>query len=210
MAWSSGRDASSAYERIRGLNREKAATHAVNKFAQWIQRAIDEPDDLGDHFREVFDVPLTAATDVVFRVVLGLNPMRALPADVDAALEGSPDEELRRICDQSIPDRTLVLEWLRTDTTWHPDRFRPAIERISGTSLEVCAPGCAHERAPMIAHHAGGVFDRIVARVGGRDAAIFTAEATSIGNQSDYRGRAGDLALTLIARQIGWRPDDDS
>lgn len=64
MAWSSGRDASSAYERIRGLNREKAATHAVNKFAQWIQRAIDEPDDLGDHFREAFDVPLTAATDV--------------------------------------------------------------------------------------------------------------------------------------------------
>ena len=210
MAWTSGRDASSAYERIRGLNREKAATHAVNKFAQWIQRAIDEPDDLGNHFSEAFDVPLTAATDVVFRVVLGLNPMRASPADVDAALEGSPDEELRRGCDQSIPYRALVLEWLRTDADLDADGFRSAIERVSGESLEACAPGCAHERAPMIAHHAGRVFDRVVARVGDRDAVMVTAEATVIGNQSDCRGRAGDLALMLIARQIGWRPDDDS
>lgn len=206
MAWSSGRDAASAYERIKGLNRDKAATHAVNKFAQWIQRAIDSPDDLGDHFREAFDVPLGAATDVVFRIMFGLDPMRALPADVDAAVEGSPDEELRRVCDQSIPDRTVVLEWLRTDPGWNSDGFRSAIERVSGVHLDACAPGCAHERAPMIAHHAGRVFDRIVARVGDRDAAIVTAEATSIGNQSDYRGRAGDLALTLIARQLGWRP----
>ncbi|MGP5930643.1 hypothetical protein [Corynebacterium glyciniphilum] len=209
MAWSSGRDAASAYERIRGMNREKAAAHAVNRFAEWISRAIDAPDRLGEHFREAFGFPLSAATDVVFRIIFGVNPMRALPTDIDAMLEGSPDEELRLACDQSIPDRTVVLDWLRTDPSWSPEGFRVAIERVSKASLKACAPCCAHERAPITAHHAGGVYDRIVARVGDQDAVLVTAEATSIGNQSDYHGRAGDLALALIARQLGWRPNHD-
>ncbi|OZD55583.1 hypothetical protein CH252_06930 [Rhodococcus sp. 06-1477-1B] len=206
MVWTSARNAASAYERNRGMNKEKAAAHGVNSFVGWVQRGLDSPEDLGDHFREDYELPITAATDVVFRVVLGLSPMRALPEDIDATLEGSPDEELRRECDNRIPERRELIEWLRTDEQWSPDEFRAALERIGGAVFELCGPGCAHERAPMVTHQASRVFDRIVSRVGGRDAAIATAEATSIGNEGDFLGRSGDLVLGLVARELGWKP----
>ena len=207
MAWSSTRDAVSAYERIAGLSKDKAATHAVNKFAQWVQRALDAPDELGDPFNEdAINLPLSAATDIVFRVVLGLNPMRVTPFEVSDSLADSPDEELRRACDDRIPDRAELIEWLRTDESWSADDFRAAFERVSGEFYEPCAPNCAHERVPSVAYKAARVLDRIVARVGERDAAIVVAEATAIGNDSDYRGRAGDLALALVLAALGRQP----
>lgn len=212
MAWTSARNAASAYERNRGMSKEKAAAHGVNSFVQWVQRGLDAPDDLGDHFREDFDLPLSAATDVVFRLVLGLNPMRALPEDIDAALEGSPDEELRRMCNDRVPDRAEVIEWLRTDEDWTAEDFRAALEQIGGAEFDLCGPGCAHERAAMVAYQASRMFDRILSRIGARDAAIVTAEAMSIGNESDYRGRSGDLVLAHAAGGLGWvlpKGDDD-
>ncbi|KQZ84122.1 hypothetical protein ASD56_08900 [Microbacterium sp. Root166] len=213
MAWTSARNAASAYERNRGMSKEKAAAHGVNSFVGWVQRGLDAPAELGDHFREDFELPLTAATDVVFRVVLDLSPMRALPGDIDAALEGSPDEELRRACNDRIPDRHEVMEWLRTNAEWEPDDFRSGLERVGGEDFELCGPGCAHERAPMVAYQSSRLIDRIVSRVGARDAAVVTAEAMSIGNENDYRGRSGDLVLAHVARALGWtsadREDDE-
>ncbi|WP_156118249.1 hypothetical protein [Microbacterium sp. ZOR0019] len=207
MAWSSSRDAISAYERIAGLSRDKASTHAVNKFAQWVQRALDAPDDLGGPFNEdTINLPLSAATDIVFRVVLGLNPMRATPLDVSDALTGSPDEELRRACDDRIPDRAELIEWLRTDQSWSAGGFRAALERVGGEFYAPCAPNCAHGRVPSVAYNAGRLFDRIAARVGESDGAIVVAEAMAIGNDTDYRGRAGDLALALVLAELGREP----
>lgn len=208
MAWTSARNAASAYERNRGMSKEKAAAHGVNSFVGWVQRGLDAPAELGDHFREDFELPLTAATDVVFRVVLDLSPMRALPGDIDAALDGSPDEELRRACNEEIPDRGEVMEWLRTNAEWEPDDFRSGLERVGGEDFELCGPGCAHERAAMVAYQSSRLFDRIVSRVGTRDAAVVTAEAMSIGNENDYRGRSGDLVLAYVARALGWTPAD--
>lgn len=207
MAWSSSRDAISAYERISGLSKDKASTHAVNKFAQWVQRALDAPDELGEPFNEdTINLPLSAATDVVFRVVLGLNPMRATPFEVSDALAGSPDEELRRACDDQIADRAELIEWLRTDQDWSVDEFRAALERVSGTFYDPCAPNCAHERVPSVAYKAARVFDRIVARIGESDGAIVVAESMAIGNDTDYRGRAGDLTLALVLAELGRAP----
>jgi len=188
------------------MNKDKAATHGVNSFVQWVQRALDVPHELGDHFREDFALPLTAATDVVFRVVLEINPMQAVPDDIKVALEGSPDEELRQACDKRIPDRRGLIDWLRTDEGWSPDELRAVIERLSGTDWTLCGPGCAHERAAMVAYHASRVFDRIASLVGDRNAAIVTAEATSIGNDNPFRSRSGDLVLELVARDLGWTP----
>ncbi len=204
MAWTSTRNVTSAYEKHRGMSKEKATAHGVNSFVGWVQRGLDAPESLGDHFGEAFELPLTAATDVVFRVVLDLSPMRALPEDIDAALKGSPDEELRRECDDRIPERRELIEWLRTNEEWSPDAFRSGLERVSGSQFDLCGPGCAHERAATVAYEASRVFDRIVSRVGDRDAAIVTAEATSIGNRSQYRGRSGDLVLSYVARRLGW------
>ena len=97
-----------------------------------VQRGLDAPTELGDHFREDFELELTAATDVVVRVVLDLSPVRALSTDIDAALDGSPDEEIRRACNDLIPEHREVMEWLRTNDEWATDDFRSGLERIGG------------------------------------------------------------------------------
>ena len=58
----------------------------------------------------------------------------------------------------------------------------------------------------MVAHQSSRLFDRVVARVGARDAAIVTAEAMSIRNENDYLGRSGHLVLSHVARVLGWTP----
>lgn len=206
MAWTAARDAISAYKRIAGMNREKAATHGLNKFVFYIQRGLDEPDTLGATYSERTDLPLSAATDIVFRVILEFNPMTAAPSDIAGRLIGSPDQELRRACDDRVPDQSTLIEWLRTSSDWEPNDFRSALARV-GTDVERCAPGCAHERATMIAYQAGQVYDRIISRIGERDAAIVTAEALSLGNKSAYESRAGDLVLASLAIELGWTPN---
>jgi hypothetical protein len=141
--------------------------------------------------------------------VLDISPMRALPADLEVALAGSPDEELCKACDNSITERGGLIEWLRTDEKWSPEVFRAALSRIGGVGFDLCGPGCAHERAPMVAQQASLVFDRIVPRVGSREAAIIAAEATSMGNGNHAYGRSGDLVLDLVARELGWLPTTD-
>jgi hypothetical protein len=208
MAWMAARDAISAYKRIQGINREKASTHGLNKFVSYIQRGLDEPETLGEAFDERSDLPLSAATDVVFRIVFGLNPMTATPADVAEKAAGSADRELRKACDARIPDHSTVMEWLRTSEAWEPAEFRKALSPAVDEEDELCGPRCAHNNAPMVAYEAGRVYDRIVSRVGERDAAIVTAEALSIGNESPYEGKSGDLVLATLARELGWEPAD--
>lgn len=213
MAWMAARDAISAYKRIQGMNRERAATHGLNKFVSYIQRGLDEPETLGEAFDERSDLPLSGATDIVFRVVFGLNPMTATPADIAQQAAGSADRELRRACDARIPDRSTVMEWLRTSGSWDPADFRKALSRAVDDEDELCGPRCAHHNAPLVAYEAARVFDRIVSRVGERDAAIVTAEALSIGNESPFEGRSGDLVLAALASELGWEPegaDEDS
>lgn len=207
MAWMAARDAISAYKRIQGMSREKAATHGLNKFVSYIQRGLDEPETLGEAFDERSDLPLSAATDVVFRAVFGLNPMTATPADVTERAAGSADRELRKACDARIPDRSAVMEWLRTSGAWEPAEFRKALSRAVDEEDELCGPRCAHHSAPMVAYEAGRVYDRIASRVGEFDAAIVTAESLSIGNESPYEGRSGDLVLATLARELGWEPE---
>lgn len=144
----------------------------------------------------------------MFGIVFGLNPMTATPADVAERAAGSTDRELRKACDARIPDHSTVMEWLRTSESWEPAEFRKALSRAVDEEDELCGPRCAHPNAPMVAYEAGRVYDRIVSRVGERDAVIVTAEALSIGNESPYEGRAGDLVLATLARELGWEPAD--
>lgn len=203
MTWTSTRAAVSAHERIQGMSKDNASTHAVNRFAHWVQRVIDNPAHLGNEYNEdVTNVPLSAATDVVFRVVLGLDPMKSAPSAVENVLANSPDEELRRNCDDAIPDRSELMEWLRTNTDWTNEAFRAALATGGSEEYVLCAPECAHQRASDIAHQAGNVYDRIVARTGPRDAAIVVSEAMAIGNRSPYRGRSGDLALSKVVETL--------
>lgn len=207
MAWTSTRDAISAHAKHAGMGRPKAVVHAVNRFAHWVQRALDSPTDLGDHFNEdSLNVPLSAATDIAFRVILGVSPMRTTPLAISAILDELPDEERQRECDSTVPPRQEVIAWLRT-SDWQPASFVEALQLVAGTDLAPCAPGCAHERAANVAYQATRVYDRIVARVGERDAALATAEATAIGNESNFSGRSGDLVIALVAEHLGWESD---
>lgn len=159
------RDAISAYERIQGMNREEAATHGLNKFVSCIQRGLDAPETLGEAFGERSDLPLSAATDIVFRVVFGLNPMAATPADVAEKASGSADLELRQVRDARITDRSTVIEWLRTSDSWEPRDFPEALSRAVDHEDDLCGPRCAHHNAPVVVYEAARVYHRIVSHV---------------------------------------------
>ncbi|SDZ48691.1 hypothetical protein [Herbiconiux ginsengi] len=211
MAWSSSRDALAAHERNRGMSKDNAATHAVNRFGQWVQRALDNPDSLGEPFNEdTLNLPLSAATDIVFRVVLGMQPMRATPSEVIDALGGSPDQQLRRECDWRIPERTGLIEWLRTDQSWTGQAFREALERVADEQPSLCAPGCAHERASTVAYQCGQAYDRMVSRLGEQDSTLAVAESTLIGNKSPYDGLTGNLVLAKVLVELGWVAVDEA
>ena len=204
MAWSSARDASSAYQRHRGMSKENAITHGLKQLERWVQRALDDPTSLSEPFSEnKRDLPLSAATGVVFRTILGLDPMSSAPEEVATALEGSPDAELIRRCDESIPSRQELMEWVRTSTDqWTGTEFRQVLARLEGWTPDLCAPNCAHERVAQVARESGRVYDRVVARTGDTDAAILTAEATGVANAMRDRVRTGDALLAELVRRL--------
>lgn len=117
MAWSCARDAASAYQRHAGMPRENATVHAVNQFERWVQRASGDSGMLGAPFREDTALPLSADTDLVFRVILRLDPMTATPEQLTESLACAPDAERR---------------WGRTrDGHWYLPAGRPAILSVT-------------------------------------------------------------------------------
>lgn len=207
FSWMAARDAISAYQRISGMSREKATAHAVNKFLTYVQRAVDDPTFLGDPYRERYDLPLSGMTDCVYRVVLGLDPFATTALELASALEGHADAELIEACDAAIPDPSHIIEWLRTTNEWEPTDFLMALHNAP-QGPRACAPGCAHERSPEVAHQASVLFERIVALIGDRAAAIATAEALRIGNPVFAKGKAGDLVLSQVGAVLGWRESE--
>ncbi|MDJ0105147.1 hypothetical protein QM646_01910 [Rhodococcus erythropolis] len=195
MGWSAARDASSAYQRNAGMSKNNAITYGLKQFERWVQRAIDDPEQLNAPFDEDKSLPLAAVTAVVFRVILGLDPMAAGPADIAGSLEGAPDAELLDLCNASIPDRHELMEWILTSTGCSGDEFRRALARLEGWEPDLCAPHCAHERISGLAGESGRIYDRIVTRVGETDAVVLTAEATAIANSLQDGMRTGDALL---------------
>ncbi|KXX59432.1 hypothetical protein [Rhodococcus sp. LB1] len=204
MAWSSARDASSAYQRHAGMSKENAITHGLKQFERWIQRASENPESLNAPFREdTTNLPLTAVTSVVFRTILGLDPMSADPAQIDDLLAAAPDAEVRAMCDHQIPEHTELMEWIRTSADhWEDDEFRRIVAVLENSSADPCAPGCAHEHLARVATASGQLYDRIVSRVGDTDAAIVTAEATALANATQNQVRTGDAILADIVRML--------
>ncbi|MDN4640786.1 hypothetical protein QCD70_11070 [Agreia sp. PsM10] len=203
MAWSSARDASSAHQRHSGMSKENAITYGLKQLERWVQRAIDNPSILNEPFNEdKKTLPLSAVTGVVFRTIMGLDPMTASSADIADALRGSPDSELLRQCDQSIPDRHELIEWIRTSNKWDAVNFRRTVAQLEDWEPELCAPHCAHDGAGRVAKESGRLFDRVIARVGDRDAVILTSEATAIANALREGVRTGDALLGEIVRLL--------
>ncbi|MEX5637713.1 hypothetical protein [Parafrankia sp. FMc2] len=204
MAWSSARDASSAYQRNAGMPKENAITHGLKQFERWVQRASEDPAVLGKTFSEDRNkVPLSAATGVIFRAIMGLDPMSAGPVEIAKVLKESPDDELRLACDNGIPERHELMEWIRTSTeAWESGKFRRILAVLEDWEPGLCAPSCAHERVGQIARESGRFYDRAVSRVAERDAAILTAEATAIANAWQDGVRAGDALLAEVVRRL--------
>jgi hypothetical protein len=99
MAWSSARDASSAHQRNAGMPRESAVKHGLNQFERWIQRASDDPRTLGVPFNEDTNaLPLSAVTGVVFRTIMGLNPISASPDEIAGVLQNPPGADTETAC----------------------------------------------------------------------------------------------------------------
>ncbi|MCU1579805.1 MAG: hypothetical protein JWP19_2009 [Rhodoglobus sp.] len=210
MAWSSARDASSAYQRNSGMSKEKAITYGLKQLERWVQRATDDTTLLNDPFSEdKKNLPLSAVTGVVFRTILGLDPMSAGPVEIAGALAGSPDAELLRQCDEGIPDRNELIEWIRTSTSqWDGASFRRTLAQLEDWEPDLCAPHCAHERVGRVAKESGRVYDRMVARVGDTDAAILTAEATGVANALRDGVRTGDALLAEMVRLLDTSSDE--
>ncbi|UZF48415.1 hypothetical protein [Rhodococcus rhodochrous] len=204
MAWTSARDASSAYQRHTGMPKEKSITHGLNQFEGRIQAASEDPGALPEPFGEdKHAVALSAITRIVFHTLLGLDPMRAGPAEIADALTGSPESELLRQCDESIPDRTELMAWLRTSTDqWDGSEFRMILGVLDQWTPHLCAPGCAHAHIGSIAGECARIYDRIVSRVDETDAAILTAEATAIANVVHEGVRSGDAVLTAVVETL--------
>lgn len=204
MAWSSARDASSAYQRNAGMSKPNAITYGLKQFERWIQRASDNLGSLSEPFSEDRrNLPLSAVTGIVFRTVLGLDPMSTSPSEIMEALAGSPDAELRDDCDACIPERHELMDWIRTSTDlWDGSEFREILGILGDWTPPICAPGCAHERIGHVADECGRVYDRIVSRVGETDAAIVTAEATAVANALRAGVRTGDALLTAVVQML--------
>lgn len=202
MMWSSVRDGSSAHERSRGMSRESATTHAVNRFARWVERATDTPSILNEPFDARHDLPLSCLTDLAFRVILGVNPMTVLPEQVDNLLTGPSEQEALDECDLAILERSELLEMLRvTRGRWDQDDFRRALAELTEWSSDPCAPGCAHSLLASVASDAAHLYDRIEARTGEHVAQI-VAEATMLSN-TRRACRPGDLLLQQISVHLG-------
>jgi hypothetical protein len=95
MAWSSARDAASAYQRHPGMPRENAAVHGLNQFERWVQRSCDNPAAVGAPYSEEKGrLPLSSVTGIAFSTIMGLDPMKATPAEVARVLDTPEHDEL--------------------------------------------------------------------------------------------------------------------
>lgn len=212
MAWGATRDAAGAYRRNSGMPEANAITYGLKQFERWIQGASDNPRVLSEPFSEdERNLPLSSATGIVFRTILGLDPMSASPREITEALTGARGAEPRNDCDAGIPDHHELMEWLRTSPGyWGDGKFRKALGLLEDSDPQVCTPGCAHERIARVARECGRVYDRIVSSVGETDAAILTAEATAVANALDDEVRAGDALLTAVVQVLQARPSPAS
>ncbi|QXU56682.1 hypothetical protein [Rhodococcus sp. LW-XY12] len=72
MAWTSARDASSAYQRHTGMPKEKAITHGLNQFEGRVQGASEDPGALPEPFGEdKHAVGLSAIARIIFHTLVG-------------------------------------------------------------------------------------------------------------------------------------------
>lgn len=203
MLYMCSRDVASAHDRHAGMSREKAITYGLNQFDRWIQRGLESTDSLKYYSEHTNVLPLTELTSLLFRTVLGVDPMQTNSAAIREELAHAPDAELRERCDAGIPEPTEQIEWLRTSLgPWNIDEFRSNLALLQDWTPDLCAPHCAHENVAAVAAEAGAFYDRIVARAGAIDAAIITAEATRIGNVNSDAARTGDAVLSELVRLL--------
>lgn len=205
MAWSSTRDGASAYKRHCGMTRDRATTHAVSKFEQWIQRALDQPEVLNEPFREQHDLPLAEVSKIVFRTILALEPMNASPAEVADRLSLANRREDQDSCLLELPSRDVILEWLETDSTWSPADFGEALGHSAARRRSPCSAECAQHRAGYVAGRASELLDRFKTQLSERDAAIAVAKSLGLANASQSTGLSGDVLLHEVASAIGWQ-----
>lgn len=204
FAWRAARDASSAYQRNRGMSGENAITHGLRKYETYMQAALDDPGSMKDPFNESRAVPLSAVTRLLFNELFGLNPMTATPQDVMDALATPPDEELLALCDADIPAHGELVERIRTSRDhWTPGEFRTILARLEDWNPTLCAPHCAHERVGAVAVEVGRTFDRIISLTDDETAAIMTAQATGVANSIRDGVRTGDALLAELVNRLG-------
>jgi hypothetical protein len=212
FAWRAARDASSAYQRNKGMSGEKAITYGLRKYETYIQAALDDPASMKDPFEESNKVSLSAVTGLLFNGILGLDPMTATSQDVEVALSSPPDDELRAQCDAGIPAHSELVDRIRTRRDqWNPGEFRTILARLEDWHPPLCAPHCAHEQVGAVAFEVGRAFDRIVSLTDDVTAAIMAAEATGVANSIRDGIRTGDALLAELVRRLGIDvPGDDS
>lgn len=203
IIWSSLRSTTEVQARHAMMSRQKATSFGVKKFTEAVERALNDPNYYAKSFDEMRDLPLSEATNIVYRLVLGLPPMDTTPLDVAERLSADSEDNFQDLCNEQLPERSELMAWLLTDTTWAPEQFREALATVATGDYENCTPGCNHEKGPLIADRALKFYSRIVSGVGERPAALITAEATDICNKNDRQERVGDFVLAEIVRQLG-------
>lgn len=201
IAWSAARDARLTAVKYT-MKKSSAATYSANRVIQYVERIITDPEELTATHREDTRVPLSGAIKIIF-LILGVPPMTTMPAEIADILADAPDEELRRACDNRIPDRVELLARLEADESWSPQQFREALESVSTDRYEICATGCAHDLGLSVAAQTLQFYEGLSLEESGRTVALIAAEATGIGNENSGRGRGGDFVLAEVVRRMG-------
>lgn len=199
MAWTAARDASSAYQRNRGMPAHDAVTYGVKQLQRLLQRFIDGELELRQPYSELKKFPLSATTTIVFHQVMGMNPMSTTWPEAREAIaeqvvpDDTDDDVWGPRCTHAFPKHTELMEWMRTSARALSDgAFRRALALVEDEAPDSCGLTCDLNLLPGYAQRLGDLHDKIVARTGPRDADVVVAEATLL---VDFGSQRADAVL---------------
>ncbi|MBD8539240.1 hypothetical protein [Frigoribacterium sp. CFBP 8751] len=195
-AWMAARDAAASYQKHSHQSKADAVTYGVRQFERLLQKFIDGEFKLREPYAEdKKNLPLSALTNVVFSQILGLNPMVSSIAHVEQAVAFLRDRQDR--CIHALPERHDMIEAIRTRIDEiDPVIFRRALALGEDEPPARCGESCILIGIAPASRDLGRFYDRVVARIGGRDAVIVTSEASELSNS--VWGTAGDAALAAL------------
>lgn len=201
MVWRSVKDAAAAHTKHTRMSKENATTHSVTKVSIFVDQLLSGTFPCSKPFHESSQVPLSEATKIVFNLIMESPPMETEPSVLRNSLQEHSDWELLQQCDEKIPDREFLMEWLYQEQTWTAEQFFDALAMVSSSEFRICAPGCAHQVSADIATQVLEFHDRVSFH-DDRKSAMLAAEATIIGNKIGSQARAGDFVLGEVITKL--------